>query len=144
MKIILLKSVPNLGQAGEAKEVKAGYARNYLIPHKFAIFAADPKAKEIVAELKRARIEQAQTKKILADRARTLVDKEVRIEARGTIDGKLYAAITAKQIAKLLGLPEKSINFSPVKSAGIHRASIELGGGVKTEVSVRVVLEPVP
>ena len=50
MKVVLIKDIPQLGQVGESKDVKPGYARNFLLVKGLAVLPSDPKAQEIIVQ----------------------------------------------------------------------------------------------
>ena len=99
MKVILLADVSKLGKEGDLVESKSGYARNFLFPRKLAVEATpenlknwkEMKAKEAADEAERVR--QAEESKKL------LESKPVDLKAKGGEGGKLFGAITAKDIA---------------------------------------------
>ena len=99
MKVILLKNVDKLGKEGDLVDAKSGYARNFLFPNKAAVEATpenmknwkEMKAKEAADEA--ARIAEAEEQK------KQLESKVVDLKAKGGANGKLFGAITAKDIA---------------------------------------------
>ncbi|MBI4032144.1 50S ribosomal protein L9 [Candidatus Berkelbacteria bacterium] len=138
MKILLIKPVPKLGLPGDVKEVKDGYARNYLLPQGFAVLTVDPKAKELLGNLETAR-KQAEAEQVkLAAQATEWAGKSITILSKATSDGTLFASVSNKDVAKELGLNPKTITFAPVKATGEYEALIDLGGGVDARVTVIV------
>src|SRR5689334_12873728 len=102
MKVILLKDVPSLGEAGSVQTVKDGYARNYLLPQGFAEEATAGKLKNaeqrLAADQRRvAREEEA--KQALANK---LDGTRIQIVARVGEQGRLYGSVTAQDIAEVL------------------------------------------
>lgn len=127
MKVILVKPVTGVGIPGAVKEVADGYARNFLFPQGLAELATPQRLKEIEAK-------QQAKEKVLAekkDQFEEVLDKldEIKIvfKRKATKTGKLFAAITnkniAEELAKILGIGIESEVISikqPVKSIGEH------------------------
>jgi len=138
MKVVLIKNVENLGITGDAKEVKNGYARNFLIPQKLAVVTCDPNAKDIIAKAKAEREkvtkEIEEIKKIALD----LSGKAVEISAKSGENGKLFGSVTAELVAKELKLNKKMIEMEPVKSTGDHNVVLDFGHGIKTNIKITV------
>ncbi len=136
MNILLLKPVPKLGLPGDVKTVKAGYARNYLLPQGLAVAAGDKKAREIRAGLSEARQTALKEQAELTEKAKQWSGKTVTISAKATTDGTLFGSITDRDVAKELGLDRKQVKFQPAKQTGDYDALIDLGQGVDARVSV--------
>ncbi|NLC51723.1 MAG: 50S ribosomal protein L9, partial [Firmicutes bacterium] len=100
MKVILLEDIRNLGEKGEVKVVKDGYARNYLLPRGLAVEATKSRLLELEKEKqKRAREEVAkeqEARKI----AQELEGMSVVLEAKAGEEGKLFGSITSADIAE--------------------------------------------
>jgi len=145
MKVILTEDVEKVGKAGEVVRVADGYGRNYLIPRKLAV-PADPRnlkrleheRRAIAARARRAR----EAASALAEKLATL---RLAIPARAGEEGKLFGAVTSRDIADALaaaGVPvdRKAILLSdPLKQVGDYRVKVRLGGGLAPEVAVSVV-----
>ena len=138
MKVLLTKAVPKLGLPGDLKEVKSGYARNYLIPQGLAVMPSDPRALELRGQIDAARKQAEVARSTAQASAEQWVGKSVTIKSKATTDGTLYAAVNAREIASELGLDPKRISFLPAKKAGTYTASIDLGEGVDATVEVTV------
>lgn len=144
MKVILLEDVKSLGFEGEVVEVSEGYARNFLYPQHLAVEATpqmlaqrDAKAK---AESSKARKEDKKARKLAAE-----VDgAEVIIKAKAD-NGTLYAAVTAKDVAKALkelGIKKvkpEYIKFENTKEVGTSEVTISLPNAY--DVTINVVIE---
>lgn len=146
MKIILVKDVKNLGSEGDILEVKDGYARNYLLPHGFAIDASEKNIKK-VEEIKR---QVALKREKLLKEAETLQKKlnkiSVTIEASAGEEEKLFGSVTAEDIALSLKnqhdiqIDKHQIKIEePIKKLGIYKISIHLIGEINAELKVWVV-----
>src|SRR5918911_4425735 len=138
MKIVLMKDVPNLGSAGEVKEVADGYARNYLMPKGFAVLASKGLIKQAQerAEAQRKRDLRARTDaEALAQR---INGRTVRFTARvGELD-RLYGSITNADIAEKLtaqtGIEIDRLRIDleePIKRIGIYPVKIRLMAGLE-------------
>jgi large subunit ribosomal protein L9 len=147
MKVILKRDVKGLGREGDLKEVKDGYARNYLLPTG-AVVVAD---KGAVANWERHR-EQREDR-----------DRQVRTEAEATAEklraltlevpvkagerGRLFGAVTGHQIADLIHregieLDRHALHLrEPIKALGDYRIDVRLMPGVEAVVNVSVVPE---
>lgn len=143
MKVILLKNVDKLGKEGDLVDAKSGYARNFLFPNKAAVEATpenmknwkEMKAKEAADEA--ARIEEAQEQK------KQLESKVVDLKAKGGANGKLFGAITAKDIADRMNaifgvkIDKKKIVLSEnIKTTGKHKVTVKLHGDIAADVDV--------
>lgn len=144
MKVVLLKSIPNLGQAGEIKEVSEGYARNYLIPKDLADLVTKHSMNVIEAQKKkreRMNIQEVQAKKKLAKK---LDRKTITITAPADDNNTLYAGISAKSLAVEMQNQGYKVEAAEIKlpnvikKIGEHKAELRLGGE-KARVKVRVV-----
>ena len=102
MKVLLNEAVKNVGRAGEIKEVKAGYARNYLIPRGLATMATNGTVNQ--AEAQRRAEERREAKNISANQSlgNKVAAAAITLRARVGAQGRLYGAITASDIATAL------------------------------------------
>ena len=147
MQILLKEDVPNLGQAGDIKNVKTGYARNYLIPNSLVIIADARSQKE------RSFLKQVQERKIVKRKREArekfleFKDISVNLEAKLGSNGKLYGSISNIDIYK--ALTNKGIYVDrrmivldkPIRTLGTFKVPIKLYQGVAAEVQVIVVDE---
>ncbi|MFP4052791.1 MAG: 50S ribosomal protein L9 [Phycisphaerae bacterium] len=102
MKVLLRRNVRNLGQIGDVVDVKAGYARNYLVPYKLAVQPTEGNLKRVEEE-KAAYLQQlAQEREQIAARAQVVDGKEVTIAARANPEGHLYGSVGKAQIVAAL------------------------------------------
>jgi len=148
MKVIFIKDYQNKGKYGEIKEVKDGFARNFLIPYGYAVEATEEnlkllKEKEKAKEFKKKKkIEQAKELKEI------LKEKSITIQAKAGRDEKLFGAITNEIIAEEI---KNQINIEiekhqvileePIKKLGIYKIPIKLSEGLEGEIKVWVVRE---
>ena len=143
MRVIFLADVPGSGQAGEVKEVKNGYARNFLIPGKLAVVATHDQLQRI-ENIRKAgderRIKEEQDMNILAE---LLAEVSVILTAKAGPTGRFYGAITSAQIAdELSRLTEREIEHrnvqleEPIHEPGSYEAEVRLGFGISVALQV--------
>ena len=148
MQVILIQDVDNLGGRNELVKVKNGYARNYLIPQKFAIEASPSNMKQLDEKLKvKAKKEAgmlAEVNKVIA----VLTESPVKIGAKTGTSGKIFGSVTSLQIARAIRdqkgyeIDRKRISITDeVKELGTYKASIDFGNGKTTELEFEVVGE---
>ena len=145
-KLILTHDVPNLGHAGEVVEVKAGYARNYLVPRGFATkwtAGAQKQIDQIAAARRRHEIAMIDDARVVRD---TLQAGVVEITAKVGNSGRLFGAISAAAIAdavkEQLGQTidrRRVIIASPIKAAGDYTVTVGLHSEVSANLRVRVI-----
>ena len=145
MEIILRQAVENLGTTGDVVKVKAGYARNYLLPHGLAYEATPGNLKRIQQE--RERLEAAENERRTSAQtvAERLEQVSLTFSARVGEEGKLFGSVTAADIAQQLEsqgfhLEKRQIDLhEPIKALGVYRVPIRLHADVKPEVRVWVI-----
>jgi large subunit ribosomal protein L9 len=134
MEVILIKDIDNLGAAHELVEVRPGYARNYLIPQKYAIEASLSNKK--ILEERRKQIRKREDK-LLAEIAgvRTaLAASPITIGAKTGTSGKIFGAVTPVQLARAIReqkgyeIDRRRIHIvDEVKELGTFKAQIDFG-----------------
>lgn len=143
MRIILLTDVPGTGVAGDIKEVKNGYARNFLLPKELAVPATHDQVQRIKTIRKTAeeqRLKEEQDLQALADR---LAQTALTLTARLGPTGRFYGAITSSQIAEQLSrliereIDRRSIQLAePIHEPGTYQAEVRLGHGISATLQV--------
>lgn len=148
MQIILIKDVDNLGGANELVEVRPGYARNFLIPQKFAIEASSTNLK--VLEERRKQIAKKEAKLIaeIAKVTAALTSSPVKLGAKIGVSGKIFGSVTAIQLARAIReqkgyeIDRRRISIiDDVKEAGSYKAQIDFGKENIVELEFEVVSE---
>ncbi|MEA1909901.1 MAG: 50S ribosomal protein L9 [Patescibacteria group bacterium] len=145
MKVILTKQVPGLGQPGDIKNVADGYARNFLLIRGLAEFATSDKVKELKTKTQRKE-EAKSTEMSVWDEVLTKLPKaNLNFKKKASKTGKLFAAISPKDMAaglsKYLGveISETAISTElPVKQLGEHMVGLNLDDTHKGEFKVTV------
>ncbi len=147
MKVILLKDVKKVGKKGDVIEASDGYARNFLFPKKLAEEATTSNLhilnnkKENERKQKLAEIEAAQ--KLAGE----LKGKEVKITAKTGDNGKLFGAITSKDVSELIKtqykveIDKKKIVMDAIKVAGEYDIEVKLYPEVSTKMKVIIVTQ---
>ena len=142
-----MHDVPGLGQLGELRKVKDGYARNYLIPQAFAVMATDS-AKKILAEnIKQAAHKAEKIKTEATKIANGIGEMVLEIRAKVGETGKIFGSVTTIQISDALkaqgfDIDRKKISITgDVKVVGEYKAVIDLHKEVKHTLSFKVVGE---
>ena len=148
MQIILLEKVGKLGNLGDVVNVKAGYARNFLIPTRQARRATESAIKEF--ETKRAELEKAAEAKLSAAKAvgEQIAGKTVRVAQKAGVDGRLFGSVTNADVAEALtkmGTPTAKAQVrmpnGPIKTIGEHLVSVSPHSDVVVDVTVLVVAQ---
>ncbi len=102
MKLLLRRDISKVGLAGDVVEVKAGYARNYLIPQHLAVAPTKANMKEVEEDKRRAEEERRLRRVALEQRAQRLDGVEVTISAACNPEGHLYGSVGPREIAASL------------------------------------------
>ncbi|MAN50014.1 MAG: 50S ribosomal protein L9 [Flavobacteriales bacterium] len=145
MQIILLETLNRLGKAGEIVNVKNGFAKNYLIPQKKAIFANKKNLEDLNSKM--TQINENNEKKISeANEIKlSLEDKDIIIEMEANDEGNLYGNINQKLIIDEISnkfsikLTTDNLVLGPIKSIGIHEISIRLYDDISTKLKLNIV-----
>lgn len=144
MKVIFLDNVKGVAKRDEIKEVKPGYAQNFLFKKKLAVEATPANLQAL--EEKRAKAKEREDKKIADAKAlaETLNKTGVTIHGKGGDTGKLYGAITSSEIAKALAeagveVDKKDIALKdPIKEPGEFSVKVKIFMDINAQVKVIV------
>ena len=148
MKVILLENIRKIGSIGEIIDVKRGFARNYLIAQKKALFASKENVKE-VEKLKTELGKKDQDKKNQAKEiSEKIKNKEFEIKKLSTENKELYGSVKPTEISKLLQEKE-SITINPsliqpvkeIKSLGTYNVMLNLHSEIQTEIKIKVIAQ---
>ena len=146
MKVILLENFKRLGSIGEIIEVKRGFARNFLIANKKALYAS----KENITQVEKLKSELSKKDNEKKQNARTLFEKinhkEYQIKKLCTENNELYGSVKPTEISKLVKEKE-NIEIKPsmiqpiheIKSLGKFKVKVSLHSEVDAEISIKVV-----
>jgi len=146
MKVILLENVKRIGSVGEVIDVKRGFARNFLIANKKALYASKENIKEvekIKADLSKKDNERKQEAAKIAEQ---INNKEYSVQKLSTENNELYGSVKPTEISKLIEA-ENKIEIKPsmiqpveeIKSLGKFKVKISLHSEVDAEIVVNVI-----
>ncbi len=148
MKVIFLQDVKGQGKRGEMKEVSEGYARNYLLPRKLAIAATADNLNTLRLKEKARQAQLAAEKAKAEENAKALENVVVKIAAKAGGAGKLFGAVTSKEISDALksqhGIEvdsKKLVQAEPIKSYGSYEVKCRFGFEVSGTIHLLVVEE---
>ena len=145
MKVILLENIRKIGSIGEVIVVKRGFARNFLIANKKALYASKENIKEvekIKSELNKKDLEKKKAAKEISDKIKS---KEYTIKKLSTENKELYGSVKPTEISKIIKDTDK-IEIKPsmiqlmddIKSLGEFRVNINLHSDVQAEIKINV------
>tara|TARA_B100001175_G_scaffold174384_1_gene148138 strand:+ start:354 stop:812 length:459 start_codon:yes stop_codon:yes gene_type:complete len=145
MKVILLENIRKVGSIGEIIDVKRGFARNFLISKKKALFASKENIKEvqvITQELNKKDQEKKKEAKLIQEKIK---NKVVEIKKLSTENKELYGSVKPTEISKILENNEK-VKINPsliqpikeIKSLGEFKVIINLHSEIQEEILVKV------
>ena len=146
MKVILLENLRSIGSIGEIIDVKRGFARNYLISNKKALYAS----KENIAEVKKIKIDlgkkDAEKKKEAKKLSEQINGKEYLVKKLSTENKELYGSVKPTEIAKLI-LETEKLDIKPsmiqplneIKSLGKFKVKVILHSEVDSIITINVV-----
>ena len=145
MRVVFLEDVAGVAQGGDVKEVKNGFARNYLIPKNYAVPAthnALQRVKQYAEQAEKTRLKLLQDMRELSE---TLNGKRVSVEMRAGASGQLYGSVTNAIIADKLGamsdreIDRRSIEIaSPIRQLGSFDVTVRLHPEVQAHIDVLV------
>ena len=146
MKVILLENLRRIGSIGEIIDVKRGYARNFLISNKKALYAS----KENIAEVEKIKSElnkkDTEKKKEAQKISEQINNKEYEIKKLSTENKELYGSVKPTEISKLI-LENDKLDIKPsmiqpiteIKSIGKFKVKIILHSEIDSEITINVV-----
>ena len=146
MKVILLENLRRIGSIGEIKDVKRGFARNFLISNKKALYAS----KENIAEVEKIKSElgkkDIEKKKEAQKISEQINSNEYEIKKLSTENKELYGSVKPTEISKLI-LESDKLDIKPsmiqpvteIKSLGKFKVKIILHSEIDSEITVNVV-----
>ena len=145
MKVILLENIKRIGSIGEVIDVKRGYARNYLIANKKALYAS----KENISEVEKIKLDLSKKDNEKKKEASKILDqingKEYIVKKLSTENNELYGSVKPTEIAKLIQ-DENKIDIKPsmiqpaeeIKALGKFKVKISLHSEVDAEITISV------
>ena len=150
MKVILLENIKRVGAIGEVKEVKRGFARNFLIANKKALYASKDniaQVEKIKSDLNKKDNDKKKKSKEIADQ---INKKEYKIKKLSTENKELYGSVKPTEISKLIFENEK-IEIKPsmiqpvkeIKTIGKFFVKISLHSEIEAEITINVISEEI-
>ena len=145
MKVVLLENLRKLGSIGEIINVKRGYARNFLIPQKKALFASEKNIKEVENIKLDLNKKDQEKKKIAREIFEKLKNKTYEVKKLVTENKELYGSVKPTEISKLIQ-EENKIDIKPsmiqpieeIKALGKFKVKISLHSEVDAEITINV------
>lgn len=147
MKVIFIKDVKGQGKKGDIKDISEGYATNFLIPRGLARVATEGNMKTLenqnAAEEKRKQQEKEEAQVL----GKKLEEMTVQLKAKAGEGGRLFGAITSKQIADALSqqgikIDKRKIELDePIRTLGVTQMTVKLHPDVKATLKVQVTEE---
>ncbi|NTU69354.1 50S ribosomal protein L9 [bacterium] len=143
MEVVLKKNIEGIGKFGEVKDVKDGYARNYLIPNGFAVQATVKAKEEIEKSREKFEKEHAELISKLEVKSKEINGQTLSFEVK-TTGGKMFGSISNKDVADRinkghqLAIDKKNVAMETIHEPGEYQALISFGEGIKAEVKITV------
>ena len=145
MKVILLENVKRIGSIGEVIDVKRGYARNFLIANKKALYASKDNILEVEKIKNELSKKDSENKKAAQSISEKIKNKEFIVYKLSTENNELYGSVKPTEISKLIK-EENKIDIKPsmiqpvfeIKSLGKFKVKITLHSEVDVEISINV------
>jgi len=145
MKVIFLEDVPNVASAGEVKEAKDGYCRNYLLPRKLAVVATPAELKKLEARREAAARRQDRFNKEAENLAQSLEQLSINLKVRVGDEDRVYGSVTSADIAKEIksvsghDIDKRKIELAePIRELGSHQVPVKLSKDVTASLNVVV------
>ena len=145
MKVILLENVKRIGSIGEVIDVKRGFARNFLIANKKALYASKENIKEVEKIKSELSKKDNEKKKDASQIAEKINGKEYSVKKLSTENNELYGSVKPTEISKLIK-QENKIDIRPsmiqpveeIKTLGKFKVKISLHSEVDAEININV------
>jgi large subunit ribosomal protein L9 len=145
MQVILIKDVDNLGAINELVTVRPGYARNYLIPQKYAIEASGSNKKVLEERQKQSKKREDKLMAEINKVREVLTASPVKVGAKTGTSGKIFGSVTAIQLARAIreqkgyDIDRRRISIiDEVKEVGTYKAQIDFGKDNVVEMEFEV------
>lgn len=145
-KVILRKTVSNLGRPGDVVEVKPGYARNFLIPQGLAFVWTAGAASQIEQMQRARRAKELESREDAVAAKAQIEGTTLELSAKVSDSGKLFGSVSADKIASELGkkgvaVDAKLLKFDPIKTTGEFSATAQLHPDVSAQFTIKVEAE---
>ena len=145
MKVVLLENLKKLGNIGDIIDVKRGFARNFLISNKKAVYASKENIKQVEKIKNNLKEKDDEKKKIAKETYLKINEKEFKIEKLSTENDELYGSVKPSEISKTI-LKDINIEIKPqniqlkqeIKSLGNFEAKIELHSEIEATIKLKI------
>ena len=146
MKVILLENLKRIGSIGEIIDVKRGYARNFLIANKKALYASKENINQ-VEKIKTQLSKKDNDKKLEAKKiAEKISNKEFTVRKLSTENEELYGSVKPTEISKIL-MEKDNIEINPsiiqptkeIKSLGTFKVNLNLHSDIQSTINIKVI-----
>ena len=145
--VLLLQPIKGLGAEGDTVTVRAGYARNFLLPRKIALPITHANKKQMESLLKAREAREVQDLDAARELAAKISDTTIAVVVKTGEGGKMYGAVTANDL--IIRLKEEGIELvkkqlslpAPVKDLGTHSIAVKLNSEISSELKFEVVSE---
>jgi large subunit ribosomal protein L9 len=140
MKVIILENIKGFAQKYEIKEVKDGYARNFLFPRKLARPADESALKELNKQKSEWEKKEKETREKLAEIAKEIEKEKLVFELKTGEKGEAFGSVSKEDIKKRI---QDKGNFEiilkhPIKSLGEHEVEVDLSKGIRAKLKISV------
>ncbi len=150
MKVILLENIRKIGSIGDVIDVKRGFARNFLISKKKALFASKENIKEVEKLKQELNKKDNEKKKNAKEIQEKIQNKEYQIKKLSTENKELYGSVKPTEISKLIqSIDNIEINPSmiqpikEIKSLGSFKVNINLHSEIQSQINIKVIPEEI-
>lgn len=145
MEVVLLESLPNIGQKGDLKNVRPGFFRNFLLPYGKAVLATETVKGQWAKRREKMLLEKEVLKTKAKEFVQRLAEKVFVVKKKATKKGTLYSAVTAHGIAEIVKAeanvelaPEMIKLEAPIKTLGTHEIPVRVDEGVEVKISLEI------
>ena len=146
MKVILLQDVPGTGKKNEILNVSDGYARNYLLPRKWAVQANEASIREIERRNESERQKELEQRNAAEELASSLKEKIITLPVKCGDKGRLYGSVTTQEIAAALeqqhgiSFDKRKLELSEaIRTIGDYELQVSVYSGIKATMKVSVI-----
>ena len=147
MKVIFLKDVKGQGKKGEIKEVKDGYAQNFLIKNQYAVKSSETGIKILEKQNEKTKQKEEEQIKKCVETKEKIEKLVIEIKVKTGNNGKVFGSVSPKQIEKELKqqnieIDKRKIKLEePISSLGVHQVEIELHKKVIATIKIHIIQE---
>ncbi|GEC92475.1 50S ribosomal protein L9 [Brevibacillus formosus] len=147
MKVIFLQDVKGQGKKGEIKDLSEGYVRNFLLPKKLVKEATDSNVKTLDAQKRSEDKRKEQEKLDAQELGKKLEELTVKVAGKAGEGGRLFGAISSKQVAQALEdqfkikVDKRKLEMDAIRALGVTQIKVKLHNEVTVTLKVHVVEE---